>query len=170
MNYIDITICIPLVWGLYKGFMRGLIVEMATFIAFGFGVWGGMYFSDFVAFKIRELLHWSSPYLPIISFAITFLGIVIGIYFIAKLIQRGVEGMALGGINKVGGALFGTLKIALVMSVVIFVMDAIEKSYPVFSFQTKKESVLYKPVGRIAPMLIPGLKTSHFKLLQQESK
>lgn len=89
-----------------------------------------------------------------------FLGIVVAIYFIAKLIQRGVEGMALGGINKIGGALFGALKFALVMSVVIFVIDAIEKSYPVISFQTKKESLLYKPVGMIAPMIIPGLSNS----------
>lgn len=73
MNYIDITLCVPLVWGLYKGFMKGLIVEAATFVAFGFGVWGGIYFSDFSANKIREQFHWNSPYLPIISFAITFL-------------------------------------------------------------------------------------------------
>jgi membrane protein required for colicin V production len=160
MNYIDIGLCVPLIWGMYKGFMKGLIVEAATFISFGLGVWGGIYFSEFCAEKIKELFNWNSPYLPIVSFAITFLGIIITIYVIAKLIQRGVEGMALGPVNKIGGALFGILKFALVMSVVIFVIEAIEKSYPLVSFQTKKESVLYKPVGMIAPLLIPGLKNS----------
>jgi membrane protein required for colicin V production len=160
MNYIDISLCIPLVWGLYKGFTKGLIVEAATFVAFGLGVWGGVSFSDFSAGKIKALLHWNSPYLPIVSFAITFLAIVIAIYFIAKLIQRAVEGMALGPINKIGGALFGSLKFALIMSVVIFVIDAIEKSYPLISFEVKKESVLYKPIGMIAPMLIPGLRNN----------
>ena len=72
MNYIDIIICIPLVWGLYKGFTKGLIIEAASFIAFGLGVWGGIHFSDFIAHKISEWFNWHSPYLPIVSFAVTF--------------------------------------------------------------------------------------------------
>jgi membrane protein required for colicin V production len=160
MNYIDIILCVPMVWGLYKGFMKGLIVEAATFVAFGLGVWGGINFSDLIAGKIKEGFNWNSPYLPIVAFAITFLGIVVLIYFIAKLIQRMAEGMALGAFNKIGGAIFGALKFAMVMSVVIFVIDALEESYPVISFKTKEESLLYKPVGKIAPMLIPAMSKS----------
>jgi len=165
MNYIDIILFIPLVWGLYKGFTKGLIIEAASLVAFGLGVWGGIHFSDFSAGKISEWFNWQSPYLPIVSFAITFLLIVIVVYFIAKLIQRMVEGMALGAINKIGGAIFGSLKFALVMSVVIFVLNAIEKSYPVISFEAKKGSLLYEPIGKIAPLLIPTLKESKIGVL-----
>jgi len=160
MNYIDIILCIPLVWGLYKGFTKGLVIEAASLVAFGAGVWGGIHFSDYSAAKISEWFSWQSPYLPIVSFAITFLIIVIVVYFIAKLIQRMVEGMALGAINKIGGAIFGSLKFALVMSVIIFVLNAIEKSYPVISFEAKKGSLLYEPISKIAPLLIPTLKDS----------
>jgi membrane protein required for colicin V production len=160
MNFIDIIICIPLVWGLYKGFTKGLIVEAATFVAFGLGVWGGIHFSNLVAKKMSEYFNWHSIYLPIISFALTFLAIIILVYFIAKLVQRLAEGMALGIFNKAGGAIFGILKFAMIMSVIIFMMDAIEKSYPIISFKTKEESVLYKPLGRVAPMLIPSLNKS----------
>ncbi len=160
MNYIDIILCIPLVWGLYKGFSKGLIIETASLIAFGLGVWGGIHFSDFSAQKISKWFNWQSQYLPIVSFAITFLIIIILVYFIAKLIQKLVEGMTLGAFNKIAGALFGALKFALVMSVIIFVLNAIEKSYPVISFKTKEESLLYKPIGKIAPLLIPTLTNS----------
>lgn len=160
MNYIDITLCIPLVWGLYKGFTKGLIIEAASMIAFGLGVWGGIHFSSWVADKITTTFSWQSEYLPIVSFALTFLGIIIAVYFIAKLIQRLVEGLAMGAINKIGGALFGTLKFALMMSVVIFMINAIEKSYPIISFEAKQKSLLYKPVGQIAPLLIPALNDS----------
>ena len=160
MNYIDITLCIPLVWGLYKGFTKGLIIEAASLIAFALGVWGGIHFSDFVATKLCHSFNWKSPYLPIVSFAITFLAIVIAVYFVAKLVQRFVEGLALGIFNKIGGAIVGTLKFAMVMSVIIFVLDALEKSYPVISIKAREESLLYKPIGKIAPMLIPSLKES----------
>ena len=160
MNYIDIVICIPLVWGLYKGFTKGLIIEAASLVAFGLGVWGGIHFSDFVATKIKHWFHWQSPYLPIVSFAITFLGIIIIVYFIARLVQKMAKGMALGGINKILGAVFGALKFAMVISVVIFIMNALEKSYPLISFKTKEESLLYKPLGMIAPTIIPSLNNS----------
>src|SRR4051812_20315447 len=106
MNYIDIILCIPLVWGLYKGFTKGLIVEAATFIAFGLGVWGGIHLSDLVAAKLGVWFSSKSPYLPLISFAVTFLGIVILVFFIAKMIQRMADGMALTAVNKLGGAIF----------------------------------------------------------------
>ena len=160
MNYLDIIICIPLVWGLYKGFTKGLIIEAASFVAFGLGVWGGIHFSEFIAEKMSVWFHTKSQYLPIISFAVTFLGIIIIVYMIAKLIQKIVDGMALSAINKIGGALFGALKFAMVISVIIFVIDAIEKSYPLISFKTKEQSVLYAPVGKIAPTLIPALNKS----------
>jgi len=160
MNYIDILLCIPLVWGLYKGFTKGLIIQAATLVAFSLGVWGGITFSDFIAQKIKERFDWNSPYLPIISFAITFLAIIAFVFLVAKLIQKMVEGVALSAVNKIGGAVFGTLKYALVMSVVIFMIDAVEESYPMVSFKTKEESLLYRPVGKIAPALIPALNKS----------
>lgn len=160
MNYIDIVLCIPLVWGLYKGFSKGLIIEAATFVAFGLGVWGGIHLSDLLAQKIKSIFEWESPYLPIISFALTFLLIIAFVFLIAKMIQKAVDGVALSALNKIGGAIVGTLKFALIISVVIFVLDAIEQSYPLISFKAKEESLLYKPMGKIAPTLIPALKES----------
>jgi membrane protein required for colicin V production len=160
MNFIDLLICIPLVWGLYKGFTKGLIVEAATIVAFGLGVWGGIHFSDFLAGKLSGWFNWQSPYLPLISFAVTFLAIVVLIYFIAKLIQRMADGMAMSAANKVGGAAFGALKFAMVMSVMIFMVDAVEESYPMLSFKTKEESLLYRPLGKVAPTVIPSLNKS----------
>jgi len=160
MNYLDIIICIPLVWGLYKGFTKGLIIELATFIAFGLGVWGGINFSDYLANKFTEWFDWRSPYLPILSFALTFILIIAAVFLVAKIVQRMVDGMALTAINKIGGAIVGALKFALIMSVLIFVMDAIEESYPIISFKAKEESLLYKPVGKIAPTLIPAMSKS----------
>ncbi|MCX6295318.1 MAG: CvpA family protein [Bacteroidetes bacterium] len=170
MNYIDILLCMPLVWGLYKGFTKGLIIEAATMVAFGLGVWGGITFSNYVASKIANGFNWHSPYLPIVSFAFTFLGIIILVYFIAKMVQRMVDGMALSAFNKIGGAVFGVLKFAMVMSVIIFMIDALEESYPTISFQTKEESLLYKPVGKIAPMLIPSLNKSKMAAMMPKAK
>lgn len=170
MNYIDILLCIPMVWGLYKGFTKGLIIEAATLVAFSAGVWAGITFSDYLAEKLKEQFDWQTPYLPIISFACVFLLIIGFVFLVAKMIQRMVDGIALSALNKVGGAVFGVLKFAMVMSVLIFMIDAVEESYPMISFKTKEESLLYRPVGKIAPTLIPALDKSKVAALMPKAE
>ena len=160
MNYIDIILIIPLLWGLYKGFSKGLIIEAATLIAFGLAVWGGIKFSNFLSVWMRDSLGWTSKYLPIISFAVIFIGILVLIFFIAKLIERFVKAVSLGFVNKLAGGIFGVLKFGLILSMLIFILNAVEKTIQVIPTQTKKSSLLYEPIGKIAPMIIPGLEGS----------
>jgi membrane protein required for colicin V production len=157
MNVMDLILCIPLVWGLYKGFTKGLIIELASLVAFGLGIWGSYHFSAYTAALLKNKLHVHSPYLPIISFSLTTLLIVVAIFLLAKLIQKFAEGMALGTINKIAGALFGALKYALLLSICIFILDTVEKKIPLVSLKIKESSLLYKPVGRLAPFIIPKL-------------
>ena len=167
MNYIDIIIIIPLLWGLYKGFTKGLIISAATLIAFGLAVWGGIKFSDFLSMWMRDSMHWTSKYLPLISFSVIFIGILILVFSLAKLLEKFVKAVALGFVNKLAGGIFGMLKFGLILSVLIFVLNAIEKTIQVIPAETKKSSLLYEPIGKIAPMIIPGLEGS--KLQQMVS-
>ena len=164
MNWLDIIICIPLVWGLYKGITKGLVTELATMVALGLGIWSAMKFSELLSSYAREHWGWTSRYLPVISFCCILLAVLILVYFIAKLITRVVKAVALGWLNKILGAIFGVMKFALILSILFFVADAVEKSYPFISSSTKDGSLLYKPVAQIAPTLIPGLRESSIKI------
>ena len=159
MNYIDIILSVPILWGMYKGFVKGLIIEAAGFLALALGVWGGMNFSVFLSSQIKSAFDWDSEYLSIISFAILFLGVVISIFLMANLLSKLAKKLALGGVDKLLGSALGALKFALILSVLIFIIDAVEKSYPQLSFSAQKQSLLYKPVGKIAPFIIPSLQS-----------
>ena len=160
MNYIDIIIAIPLLWGLYKGFTKGIILEAATLIALGLAIWGAVKFHDFVTVWMRESLNWTSKYMPVISFALIFIGVLVLVFAIAKLLEKIIKAVALGFLNKLAGGIFGILKFGLILSVVIFLLNAIEKNYSFIPPDIKNKSVLYEPVGKIAPLIIPGLKDS----------
>lgn len=160
MNYIDIILVIPLLWGLYKGVTKGLIIEAASIISLGLAIWGGIKFSDFLTAYSQQHWGWNTKYLPVVSFAILFLGILILVYAIAKLLERAVKAAALGLLDKVAGGLFGMLKFGLIMSILIFVLNAVEKSVRIIPSEIKQNSLLYEPVGKIAPLVIPGLKDS----------
>lgn len=161
MHYIDLILIIPILWGLYRGFMNGVIMEAATLAAFFLGAWGGIYFSDFMAGLIKSWSGSNSPYIPLIAFAVTFVGILALVFLTAKLVQRFVEnGMALGLVNKLAGAAFGGLKFAMILSLLLFVIDSIGKDKPLVPKSVTDKSLLYKPVASIAPALIPGLSSS----------
>ena len=160
MNYIDIIIAIPLLWGLYKGFTKGIILEAATLIALGLAIWGAVKFHDFVTVWMRESLNWTSKYMPVISFALIFIGVLVLVFAIAKLLEKIIKAVALGFLNKLAGGVFGILKFGLILSVIIFLLNAIEKNYSFIPPDVKNKSVLSEPVGKIAPLIIPGLKDS----------
>lgn len=160
MNFIDVLILIPVLWGFWRGFMKGVIMEVATLLAFFLGVWGGMKLSDVVAGWIRDLFSSESPYIPLIAFALVFVSILIGVFAIARFIEKSMEQTTLGIFNKLAGGLFGALKFLLIISVLFFVIDAVEKSVTVIPPHVKNNSLLYRPVATIAPAVIPGLRDS----------
>jgi len=160
MNWLDIILIIPLLWGLYKGFSKGLIIEAATLIGFGLAVWGAVKFHDFLSRWMSDSLGWTSKYLPLISFAVIFIGVILIVIGVAKLIEKFVKAVSLGFLNKLGGAVFGMLKFGLLLSILIFFLEAINKTVSFIPDETKKNSLLYEHVQKIAPMVIPGLSES----------
>lgn len=160
MNWIDIIIAIPLLWGLYKGFTRGIIIEAATLIAFGLAVWSGIKFHYSFSEWMRNSLGWDSAYLPLISLVILFIGILLIVFSIAKLIQYFVKAASLGFVNRIAGAIFGMFKFGFLLSMIIFFLEAINKSIEFIPNETKTNSLLYTYVQKIAPSVIPGLNES----------
>jgi membrane protein required for colicin V production len=154
MNFIDIIICIPIIWGIYKGVTDGIVTQLAGIVAFFGGIWVASHFSS----DFNKLFSFAGKYASIVSFSVFFLVAVILVFLIAKLTNKIVDNASLSTINKMAGAVFGGLKFALMLSVLFFVLDALESSYKQISFQQKKESLLYQPISKIAPLIIPGLK------------
>jgi membrane protein required for colicin V production len=161
MNFLDLLILIPAIWGFWRGFTKGVIMEVATLAAFFVGVWGGIHLSDSLASLIRGWMGSQSEYIPLVAFALVFVGILMAVYGVAKLVDRVAEKAALGIINKIAGGAFGGFKFVLVLSVLFFVLDAVQKSVPLLPPQIKEGSLLYGPVSKIAPAVIPGLTESN---------
>ncbi|MEO5643380.1 MAG: CvpA family protein [Bacteroidia bacterium] len=161
MNAIDIVILIPVLWGFIRGFMKGAIMEAATFAAFFLGIWGGMHLSDGMAGIIYKWTGSISPYVPLISFALVFVAILAAVFGIAKLVEKLAEKIALSLVNKLIGGVIGTLKFLLILSFLFFAVDAIEGTIEIIPKASRDKSLLYRPVARIAPMIIPGLSKSN---------
>jgi membrane protein required for colicin V production len=157
-NVFDIIIIILLAWGAYSGFTKGLILSAASLLALVLGVWGAVKFSNVVANYLTQLIHINEKYIGIIAFATTFVLIVIAVHFIAKGIETLVEAVALGVFNKVFGAAFGVLKFGFIISVLLVVLNVVNKNISFLSPEFKEKSLFYKPLSSIAPSIFNYLK------------
>ena len=146
-----------MLWSAYKGFSKGFISELSTLVALFLGIWGGIHLAGFIADFLIGTFNMSEKYVPIISFAITFILIVIAVHFIAKLLIKLIKAVSLNFINKLAGAAFGILKFGLIISIIIVILDKIDSDINFMSEKTKKSSLLYKPVGKIAKTIFPSL-------------
>ena len=157
MNTIDIIIGIILIFGTVNGFLKGLFVEVTTLVGLVLGVYGALHFSHFLGDFLKDQVSWDESMLQLVSFAGTFLIILIGMVLLGKSMTKIAETIALGFFNKLVGAIFGFLKYALILSIVLIVYDEINASLRFVEKEKVKKSVLYEPVKNFAPAIFPNL-------------
>ncbi|MBN2165273.1 MAG: CvpA family protein [Marinilabiliaceae bacterium] len=156
MNYFDIVVGIILIIAIIKGFKNGLILELASLIALILGVLGAILLSSWAETFIRQWWDWK--YLGAVAFLITFIGIVLGIHLLAKLINEMVKLAALNTLNRILGAVFSMFKYAFIVSILFSVIDYFRWSNSIMSSQQQESSKLYIPITKFAPTIFPYLK------------
>lgn len=155
MGVIDIVLGALILFGLVRGFMKGLFVEIASLVALVAGVYGAIHFSDFAAEFIQTKTDWDEKTVSITAFAITFVVIILAISLAGKALTKLADFAALGIINKLAGGVFGALKIAFILSVVLIVFDKMNSTITFIDEENMEESMLYAPVKSLVPMVFP---------------
>ena len=160
MNFIDVLIFIPLAYAGYKGFKRGLIIEVFTLLALLVGLYAGIHFSDYFSEFLKNTFSWNSKYLPVVTFTLIFLAVGAMVYFAGKTIEQLVKVVKLTPLNKFFGLFFAVLKMAYFLSVIVVLTESYDEKGNFFPVEKKEGSLLYKPVKSISTTTIPGLKES----------
>lgn len=157
MNIFDIIILVLLIFAFYKGFMKGLFVEVASFVALVGGVYVAIHFSYLVADWLESSVSWDESYISIAAFAITFAVFVVAISMLGKALTKIADFAALGFVNKVFGGIFGLLKSALILSVAFLFFSKINHKISLVKKETLENSILYEPIKSIVPTIFPTL-------------
>ena len=112
MNWLDWTLLALLAAAAVRGFFRGFVVEIASLVALVLGIWvASRYNARVAAWVGMDAQH------EVISFIVTFIGVLIVVHLLAKVITKAMDLAMLGLPNKVAGTFFGALRAAFVLSV-----------------------------------------------------
>lgn len=149
MSFIDIILGVLLVWGLYKGLKNGLFVELASFIALIAGIYGAIHFSFVTGDYLAQYVNWGERYIKIAAFLITFAAILFLVHLAGKFLTKIADFAMLGLLNKIAGAVFGTLKVAVILGALLLFFEKVSSKFDLVNEETQSDSILYQPVRDI---------------------
>ena len=153
MNSIDISILIIIGAGFVFGLFKGLVRELASLVAIVLGIYGAKFFSSLLVPFFINLLGVSEKVAQPLSYVVLFVAIVVALLVLARTIDKVFDAVSLGGLNKFLGGVFGALKYALIISVLINVFEPLNQKFRFMSEEKQQNSVTYRPLLNLAPDL-----------------
>ncbi|MFT5779144.1 MAG: membrane protein required for colicin V production [Crocinitomicaceae bacterium] len=160
MNYLDILLILPIIYGVWKGLTNGIVIEVFTFFAIFLGLYAGIHFSDIVAGFFENQVGIVSDYMPFISFVVAFLVVGAIIYFAGKAFEKIIKVARLGLLNRIGGAVFGGLKFACIVGAICVLTESYDKKTDIIADESKENSLLFMPLLEATTGLIPAFTES----------
>ena len=150
---IDIITLLLLVMAIWKGYSRGLIVALFSFIGVIIGLAAALKCSVLVADWLNTKTDISNTWLPFVSFGLVIVVVILLLRAAANLIEAALDVVLLGWLNKAGGILLYLAGYMLVYSVVLFYITEMGLLKP----ETIADSQTYALIAPRAPQIINGL-------------
>jgi membrane protein required for colicin V production len=149
---IDILVLIMLVFAVIKGLRRGLIIAVFSILAFIAGIAAAMKLSVVVAGYLKDSVNVSAKWLPVLSFILVFVAVVLLVRLAAKLLEKSVEMVMMGWVNKIGGVILYIVLYMFMLSVLLFFAQQVK----LFSDSTLQQSVTWPWIQPLGPWVIDG--------------
>jgi membrane protein required for colicin V production len=152
---IDIIFAVLMVFALIHGHRRGLIAAVFSFVAVIIGLAAALKLSTFVANYLGHSVNVSNKWLPVVSFIIVFIVVVLLVRLGAKALQKLTETMMLGWINRLGGMIFYSAIYITVFSILLFYAEQLKIIKP----ETIRSSITYSFIHPWGPKAIDSFAT-----------
>ncbi len=150
---IDIAFVIVMMLAIFKGIRKGLILGIFSLLAFIIGLAAALKFSVIVAGWLKDSAGAYAKWLPLISFMLVFIAVVLLVGLVARLIKKTMQFAMLGWLDSLGGIVLYIIIYTIIFSIFLFFADKLFLFQPV----TIHESRMYPYVRPWGPKVIDNL-------------
>ncbi len=157
MEILDILLILPLIYGAWKGFQKGFIMELFTILALFVGLYAAFNFSDRFS-KYMEFGKSTHSYMPAISFIVLFLLVGAMVYFGGKALEQILKIVQLSTFNKVVGAILGIIKWLYLTACILVFLVSFDKEEKIIKRSNKEKSFMYGVNSSVLKYSLPGVK------------
>ena len=141
-----------------RGYMKGIIVAAFSLLAIVLGIICALKLSNTLAAWLLEKGYITSGWGQLISYVVLFLGVVILVRFIAKIIEKSVQAIFLGLVNKLAGGLIYAFMATLVWSSLLWICNQMHLIEPetiaaskTYQYFTPIASWVFDHIGKVLP-------------------
>jgi membrane protein required for colicin V production len=120
MILLDILIWAVLIFFVAKGFSKGLIREACSLLGLVTGGWAAFKYYSSLTLGVRHFINLPPHVAQPLAFLLIFLFFGLLFYLLGHLLTVILKIMLLGGINRIGGIVFGFLEGGFVLCVVLY--------------------------------------------------
>ena len=168
MNYLDIILIIPLAYGLVQGLRKGLIKEIAGLLAIVLGIYLARYFSLSASQALTEMTGWASNICMPLAYALVFIVVSLSISALSYMLTKIIGAIMLGWLNRLFGAIFGVVKMTLLLSVILNFVAIMNQFMPIKDKPIVEQSLLYSPIENAMSAVLPLLNFDDFTTAVRE--
>lgn len=154
MSTFDIVLALPLAYGIFQGFRKGLLQEVVSVIALVLGFVLGLKLLTSAIPVVQEFIGKAHGLLPFISFLVVFVLIILGVRLLGAGLKKILHLTPFGTFDNVLGGALGGLKWCLAISLLLYVASLAGLG---ISSATAQTSVIYPFVLKASPVALDGL-------------
>lgn len=163
MNLFDLISIGLIAYGSFRGFSKGLIVEMSSLLAIFLGFTTGINFDDLISNFLYTTFNIQFSLLKIFVFLIIFFITYSLVILVAKSITKFIKVVNLGLLNSVFGGVFGLTKWSLLFIGLVWIIHSIEFS----NFEATTNSFMYGLLLDLSEILFNIIETEDEVFLQK---
>ena len=163
MCVLDIILSLCLIIALVQGLLKGFTEQIIALVSIIAGTWIAFKFSKLVCNLIQPYLNASEKLLYVLVFILMEALVICLFHLLGKIIKASIKFVMLGWLDRLLGAIFSTIKAALIIGIVIILFSTLNSTFHVVEQKYLDESVLYTPLKNIAYDIFPYLKQLLFK-------
>lgn len=150
---LDLIYLALLVIFLIRGFQKGMLVAVCSILALIIGSMAALKLSGTISGLLFDV--GKGRWAPLITYLLIFLLVAWGIKLLASLIQRSLDAVALGWLNRIGGAVLYGLMVSVVASIFLWLLNAMS----LLSQDVKASAWCYSLLEPLAPALFRAIGT-----------
>lgn len=164
MSTFDIFLVLPLAYGIFQGFRKGLLQEVVSVVALLLGFILGLKLLTTAIPMVKQVIGNALGLLPFLSFLVVFILVILGVRLLGIILKKAVDFTPLGMFDNILGGVIGGIKWCLAISLLLYVSGLAGIAV---SGQTARESMIYPYVLKSTPFALEvlGLVMPFLKVL-----
>lgn len=154
MNGLDIICGLLLLWGVWRGWREGIIMQLCGIVALVIAVYFAYRYGNYVGswFSLEGVAA------EAVGFLLILLLVVVGMAFLGRALRSLFRFAGLGMFDVFGGAVLGGIKVALLLSVVLQAFGALHVVRGLDNPERTSRSWLCEPIMETGEAIFPYLK------------